>query len=159
MSDAVRLVGISGSLRKGSFNTALLQTAIDLVPPGVEIDVAEIRDIPLYDEDVRAAGLPESVQRFRAQIANAHGVLVATPEYDYSLPGVLKNAIDWASRPPAQPFAGKPLGIMGASSGLSGTMLGCREGRERPYQRRVDAQGDRRLHDRLLRVDAANATS
>lgn len=121
-STRIRLIGISGSLRKASFNTALLHTAIDLAPPYVEIEVADIGDVPLYDEDVRAAGLPAPVQRLREQVAKAHGVLVATPEYNYSLPGVLKNAIDWVSRPPAQPFAGKTLGIMGASGGLSGTM-------------------------------------
>jgi chromate reductase len=121
-SDRVRLVAFSGSLRKGSFNTALLHTAIDLAPSDVTIEVAEIRDIPLYDEDLRTAGVPASVQRFREQIARAEGVLVATPEYNYSMPGVMKNAIDWASRPPAQPFGGKTLGIMGASSGMSGTM-------------------------------------
>jgi chromate reductase len=122
MESRVRVLGISGSLRQGSFNTALLHTAIDLAPPGLSIDVAELRDLPLYDEDVRAKGLPESVLRFRERIAQAQGILVATPEYNFSLPGVLKNAIDWASRPPQQPFAGKPLGIMGASSGMSGTM-------------------------------------
>lgn len=122
MSDRVRVLGISGSLRQASFNTALLRTAIDLAPSGVEIEVADIRDIPLYDEDLRAKGLPEAVERFRERIAQADGILIATPEYNFSLPGVLKNAIDWASRPPNQPFAGKPLGIMGASGGLSGTM-------------------------------------
>ena len=125
MSDregGVRILGISGSLRQGSFNTALLRTAIDLAPAGIAVEVAEIRDIPLYDEDLRAKGNPEPVQRFRDAIARADGILVVTPEYNFSLPGVLKNAIDWASRPPNQPFAGKPLGIMGASSGPSGTM-------------------------------------
>jgi chromate reductase len=122
MSDRVRVLGISGSLRQASFNTALLHTAIDLAPPGIEIEVAEIRDIPLFDEDLRAKGLPDAVQRFRERCARVDGVLIVTPEYNFSIPGVLKNAIDWASRPPQQPFAGKPLGIMGASSGLSGTM-------------------------------------
>ena len=122
MSDRLRILGISGSLRQASHNTALLRTAMDLAPPGIEVEVADIRDIPLYDEDLRAKGLPEGAQRFRDQIAKADGILIVTPEYNFSLPGVLKNAIDWASRPPQPPFAGKPLGIMGASSGLSGTM-------------------------------------
>jgi chromate reductase, NAD(P)H dehydrogenase (quinone) len=122
MEGRVRVLGISGSLRQASFNTAVLRTAIDLAPAGMEIEVAEIRDIPLYDEDLRAKGAPEAVQRFRERIAQADGILVVTPEYNYSVPGVLKNAIDWASRPPAPPFAGKPLGIMGASGGMSGTM-------------------------------------
>lgn len=120
--DSLRILGISGSLRKDSFNTALLRTAIELAPPELCFDVADLRDIPLYDEDVRAQGLPAPVRRLREQIAVADALLIVTPEYNFSVPGVLKNAIDWASRPPAQPFAGKPLAIMGASSGLSGTM-------------------------------------
>ncbi len=121
-NDKVRVLGISGSLRKGSFNSALLRAAVELAPPGMTIEVASIRDIPLYDEDVRAAGNPPSVDAFRKSIAASDAVLVVTPEYNYSLPGVLKNAIDWASRPPAQPLGGKPLAIMGASTGGSGTM-------------------------------------
>ncbi len=122
MSDPVVVLGISGSLRKGSFNTALLREAVAMAPAGMRIETADIREIPAYDEDVRAAGLPEPVQRLREAIARADALLVVTPEYNYSLPGVLKNAIDWASRPPDQPFAGKPLGIMGASGGMGGTM-------------------------------------
>ena len=122
MTDPVRVLGISGSLRRGSFNTAVLRAAMELAPPGMTIVRAELGDIPLYDEDVRAAGLPEPVRSFREAVAAADAVLVVTPEYNYSIPGVLKNAIDWASRPPSQPFAGKPLAIMGASGGASGTM-------------------------------------
>ena len=122
MSDAIRVLGVSGSLRKGSFNSAILRAAIELVPAGMTLETAEIRDIPLYDEDVRAEGLPPSVQRLRDQIKAADALLFATPEYNYSVSGVLKNAIDWASRPPSQPFAGKPFAVMGASSGMGGTM-------------------------------------
>jgi chromate reductase len=86
------------------------------------IEIADIRDLPLYDEDLRAQGLPEPVQKLRERIAAADAILIVTPEYNYSIPGVLKNAIDWASRPPSQPFADKPLAIMGASGGPSGTM-------------------------------------
>jgi len=118
----LRVLGISGSLRKGSFNTALLRAAAGLAPEGMVVDIHDIRHVPLYDEDVRAAGLPEPVQRLRDAIAAADALLLVSPEYNYSLPGVVKNAIDWASRPPAQPFAGKPLGIMGASGGAGGTM-------------------------------------
>jgi chromate reductase len=117
----LRVLGISGSLRKGSFNTAVLRAAVELAPEGMVIETADIRDIPIYDEDVRAAGLPPSVQKLRDAIAAADALLIVTPEYNYSVPGVLKNAIDWASRPPSQPFAGKPLAIMGASGGLVGT--------------------------------------
>lgn len=118
----LRILGISGSLRKGSFNTAVLRAAVELAPADMRIEIGEIRDIPLYDEDLRAQGVPAPVQRFRDAIAAADGLLVVTPEYNFSVPGVLKNAIDWASRPPSQPFAGKPLAIMGASGGMSGTM-------------------------------------
>ena len=120
--EPIRVLGISGSLRKGSFNTALLRAAIELAPPGMTITRADIHEIPPYDEDVRARGLPEPVQRFREAIAAADAVLFVTPEYNYSVPGVLKNAIDWASRPPSQPLADKPVSIMGASGGGSGTM-------------------------------------
>lgn len=120
--EPLRVLGISGSLRKDSFNTALLRAAVEVAPEDVRFEIADLREIPLYDEDVRARGLPTSVQRLRDQIAAADALLIVTPEYNFSVPGVLKNAIDWASRPPSQPFAGKPLAIMGASSGLSGTM-------------------------------------
>ena len=121
-NEPLRVLGISGSLRSGSFNTAVLRAAVELAPEGMTIETADIRGIPLYDEDVRAKGLPDSVQQFRASIAAADALLIVTPEYNFSIPGVLKNAIDWASRPPSQPFAGKPLAIMGASAGMSGTM-------------------------------------
>lgn len=123
MTDSTRLrvLGISGSLRAGSFNTGLLRAAIELAPPDVTITLAEIRDIPPYDDDVRLKGFPEPVARLREQIATADALLVAMPEFNYSIPGVLKNAIDWASRPPNQPFDGKPLAIMGASGGNYGT--------------------------------------
>ena len=122
MTDTVRILGISGSLRKGSLNTALLRAAIDLRRAGIEIEVANIETIPPYNEDVRALGFPEPVAKFRGQIAAADALLIATPEYNYSVPGVLKNAIDWASRPPNVPFGGKALAIMGASMSLGGTM-------------------------------------
>lgn len=118
----LRVLGISGSLRKGSFNTAVLQAAIELAPQGMIIETADLLSIPVYNEDVRATGVPDSVKRLCEAIAAAEALLIVTPEYNYSIPGVLKNAIDWASRPPNQPFAGKPLAIMGASSGAGGTM-------------------------------------
>lgn len=123
MSDqrGISVLGICGSLRKASFNRATLNTAIELKPPGMAIEVAEIGDIPLYNEDVRAQGFPPPVERLRRQIAAADALLFVTPEYNYSMSGVLKNAIDWASRPPEQPFAGKPVAIMGAAAGMGGT--------------------------------------
>lgn len=117
----MNVLGIAGSLRKGSFNRAALRAAQGLAPAGMTIESAEIGDIPLYNEDVRAAGLPVAVERFRAQVAAADALLFVTPEYNFSIPGVLKNAIDWASRPPNQPFNEKPVAIMGASPGAIGT--------------------------------------
>ena len=117
----IRVVGLSGSLRKGSFNTAALRAAQGLAPDGMTIETAEIGDLPLYNDDVRLAGYPAPVARLRGQLAAADAILFVTPEYNYSIPGVLKNAIDWASRAPSQPFDGKPVAIMGASGGLFGT--------------------------------------
>jgi chromate reductase len=117
----MKVLGISGSLRKGSYNTGALRAAQALAPDGMTIDMAEIGDIPLYNEDVRSAGLPPSVERFRKEIAAADALLFVSPEYNFSIPGVLKNAIDWASRPPNQPFNERPVAIMGASGGPLGT--------------------------------------
>ena len=120
-SGVVKTLGISGSLRKASYNTATMRAAVELLPEGMSLEIADIAEIPIYNEDVRQAGFPLAVQRLRDQIAAADALLVATPEYNYSMPGVLKNAIDWASRPPDQPFNGKPIGIMGVTSSLWGT--------------------------------------
>jgi chromate reductase len=117
----VRILGFAGSLRQGSFNRATLRTAQELAPEGMHIDIFDIAPIPLYNEDVRQQGFPPSVEDFRARIKAADGLLIVTPEYNYSIPGVLKNAIDWASRPPEQPFDGKPIGLMGAAGGAFGT--------------------------------------
>jgi chromate reductase len=121
MSSVINVLGISGSLRRGSLNTAALQAAIELAPADMHIDIAQIGDLPLYDDDVRTAGYPASVLRLREQVRAADALLFAAPEYNYSIPGVLKNAIDWVSRPPEQPFAGKPAAIMGVSPGAIGT--------------------------------------
>jgi chromate reductase len=119
----VRVLGISGSLRKASFNTAALRAALELAPAGMEIEMYQgLGAIPPYDDDVRAdQGFPPPVQDLRDRIKAADALLIVTPEYNYSVPGVLKNAIDWASRPPEQPFDGKPIAIMGASPGALGT--------------------------------------
>src|SRR5215831_18238803 len=118
---ATTVLGICGSLRASSYNRAALRTAIELKPPGMMIETADIGSFPLYNEDVRAQGFPAPVERFRRQIAAADALLFVTPEYNYSISGVLKNAIDWASRPPDQPFAGKPVALMGAGAGMAGT--------------------------------------
>ena len=123
MSDAkgINVLAICGSLRTGSYNRAALRTAIELKPPGMAIETADISAFPLYNEDVRAQGFPPPVETVRRQIAAADALLFVTPEYNYSMSGVLKNAIDWASRPPDQPFAGKPVAIMGAAAGMAGS--------------------------------------
>jgi chromate reductase len=123
MSDArgISVLGICGSLRKGSYNMATLRTAIALKPADMTVTVADISTLPLYNEDVRAEGFPPPVETLRQQIAKADALLFACPEYNYSMTGVLKNAIDWASRPPDQPFAGKPCAIIGAAAGMAGS--------------------------------------
>ncbi|HEY0522391.1 MAG TPA: NAD(P)H-dependent oxidoreductase [Stellaceae bacterium] len=120
-TSAVKVLGICGSLRKGSYNAAALRAAQELAPDGLTIETFDIAPIPIYNEDVRAEGLPPSVEQFRERIRAADALLFVTPEYNYSVPGVLKNAIDWASRPPEQPFAGKPVAIMGATPSALGT--------------------------------------
>ena len=119
--ESINVLGISGSLRRKSYNTGALRAAIQLAPAGMTIETFDIAGIPLYNEDVKEQGFPAAVERLRAKIAAADALLIVTPEYNYSIPGVLKNAIDWASRPPSQPFDGKPIAIMGASPGAFGT--------------------------------------
>lgn len=122
----LRLVGIAGSLRTGSLNRALLEAARGLTPDGVEIAPFDLSTIPLYNGDLDDdEHRPESVVRLKEAIFRADGVLLVSPEYNYGVPGVLKNALDWASRPGFRsPMAGKPVGMMGASMGASGTMRG-----------------------------------
>ena len=123
MSDSggIKVLAICGSLRKGSYNMAALRTAIAQKPANMTIEVADISQFPLYNEDVKQQGFPPPVDTLRRQIAAADALLFACPEYNYSMSGVLKNAIDWASRPPDQPFAGKPVAIFGAAAGMAGT--------------------------------------
>ena len=117
-----RILGISGSLRERSYNTALLREAAELAPPGVEIEVFDLAEIPLYNDDVEAIGDPEPVAELRAAVAEADALLFATPEYNRGTSGVLKNAVDWLSRPAlASVLRWKPVAIIGASSGRGGT--------------------------------------
>lgn len=119
---SVHVLGISGSLREKSYNTALLRAACELLPNDMTLELCDLSRIPLYNDDVRALGYPEPVKLFRDRIAAANALLIATPEYNYSIPGVLKNAIDWASRPPDPPLNAKPLAIIGATTGNFGTV-------------------------------------
>lgn len=121
------IVGVSGSLRAKSFNSALLRAAVELMPGGATLEAASIAGIPLYNADVEASdGIPGAVVALKDKIAASDGLLIVTPEYNNSMPGVLKNAIDWLSRPPAdvpKVFVGRPVAVMGASPGPFGTIL------------------------------------
>lgn len=117
----MKIAAISGSFRQNSINTGLLKAFQSIAPEGVEVEIVSYRDIPLYDQDVNDRGLPESVVIAGEKLAVADAIIVATPEYNYSIPGVLKNAIDWFSRLPVIPFDGKPVAILGASPSFMGT--------------------------------------
>jgi chromate reductase len=123
----VKILGISGSVRKASYNTALLRAAVGLMPEGVELEIGSIAGIPLYDGDLEASqGIPSAVQALKKRIEQTDGLLLVTPEYNNSIPGVFKNAIDWLSRPPAdiaRVFGERPVGVIGASPGGFGTIL------------------------------------
>lgn len=122
----IRLLGISGSLRTASYNTALLRAASALAGEGVSLDIATLHGIPLYDGDLEAQGMPDAVTALKERIVTSHGVILATPEYNGSVPGVLKNALDWLSRPPqdiARVFGDRPWVLAGASPSGFGTVL------------------------------------
>jgi chromate reductase len=120
----MKVLGICGSLRKGSYNAMALRAAQKLAPAGMTLEIADISAIPFYDDDVRAAGEPQAVADFKERVRAADAVLLASPEYNFSVPGVLKNTLDWMSRPPLPPFDGKVVAIMGASGGPLGTARG-----------------------------------
>ncbi len=120
----MKVLGISGSLRAGSYNAMALRAARKLAPQGMEIEIADISAIPLYNDDVRQAGEPAAVAELKAKVRAADAVLLVSPEYNFSVPGVLKNTLDWLSRPPEPPFEGKVVAIMGASGGPLGTARG-----------------------------------
>jgi chromate reductase len=120
--EPIRILALCGSLRKESFNRKTLNAASALAPSGMTIEAyGRLGDIPLYNEDVRERGFPPVVQELRESVKRADAILFVTPEYNYSVPGVLKNAIDWVSRPPEPPFAGKPCAMMGASISMFGS--------------------------------------
>jgi len=172
---SLKILAIPGSLRRGSFNRLLARAAAELAPAGVTVEIADLRDLPVYDEDVNAAGPPPAVLDLKRRIAEADAVFIATPEYNHGVPGVLKNAIDWTSRRPNQPWKGKPVALAGASDGGWGTVraqlalrptLACLDARvvENPEvhvshaQDKIDAEGrltdekTRELLRRLLEV-------
>jgi chromate reductase, NAD(P)H dehydrogenase (quinone) len=121
----LRILGLAGSLRRDSYNRALLRAAVDLSPAGVEITTFDqLGALPFYDGDVEALGEPPAVRRLRSAIATADAILLVTPEYNDGTSAVLKNAIDWASRPPSRSLAGKPAAVIGASVTPSGARGG-----------------------------------
>ncbi len=122
MNAQVRVIGFAGSLRRDSYNKAVLRVANELLPSGMSLEIADLAPIPLYNADLEAGELPQAVADFKARLAAADALLIVTPEYNYSVPGVLKNAIDWASRTPKNsPLNRKPTAIMGAG-GRFGTL-------------------------------------
>lgn len=120
MSKSTSILGFAGSLREGSYNKALLRAAMEFLPEDATLVVFDLEGIPPFNQDLEAK-MPEKVKEFKAKIKTADALLIATPEYNYSVPGILKNAIDWASRPPEDnSFEGKPVAIMSASTGMIG---------------------------------------
>ena len=122
MPSSYKIAGISGSLREGSYNSAALKTLKDMAPDALDISLLSLQNIEPFNEDVEAEGWPVNVARLRNEVQDSEGVIIATPEYNYSVPGVLKNAIDWLSRPTGKsPLTSKPVGLVGASPSKVGT--------------------------------------
>lgn len=122
MNRTIHVVGIAGSIREGSYNRAILEAARSVAGDELHVEIVDLDDIPPYDADVEAEGDPHPVSRLKKSIVEADALLIATPEYQHGVPGVLKNALDWASRPPGDaPIHGKPTAIMGATTGSYGT--------------------------------------
>jgi chromate reductase, NAD(P)H dehydrogenase (quinone) len=158
-----RVVAFAGSLRRRSFNRALIEAARELAPPGMPIEPIEIGGLPFYNADVEAEGDPPTVAEFKAAIAAADGILIATPEYNNGIPGVLTNAVDWGSRLPGRsPLAGKPVALMGASPSQVGTaraqlylrqVLGHTQARVLPPPELLVAQAHQRFDAELRLTD------
>lgn len=124
-NQGIEILAFAGSLRKGSYNRALLRAAEELAPESLNIQIFDLEGIPLYNADVEAQGDPKRVSEFKEAVRKADGLLIATPEYNHGVPGVTKNAIDWASRPARKaPLNEKPVGILGASPGMTGSARG-----------------------------------
>src|SRR3954463_4932660 len=160
----MRVLGISGSLRRDSYNSGLLRAATELLPSGAELEVFDgLKAIPPYDADDDVSPAPESVTALREAIEAADAIFVATPEYNASIPGVLKNALDWASRPHAtNPLRGKPAAVVGASTGMFGAVWAQADARKvlstigaRVLDTELPvADGDARFDERGVLVDA-----
>lgn len=120
MEKKIKILGFTGSLRRNSYNKAALRAAAELLPAGATLEIVDLSQIPFFNEDVEAEGVPQVVVDFKRKVAEADALLIATPEYNYSIPPVLKNALDWASRGKDLPLYGKPLAIMSASTGIFG---------------------------------------
>lgn len=118
----MKIIAISGSLRKNSFNTGLIRSAIELKQGSIDIEYFDIKDIPLYNSDIDGENKPQSVLELSKKVSEADGILIAVPEYNYSFTAALKNAFDWLSRVTPMPLLGKPLAMIGASYGMSGSM-------------------------------------
>lgn len=121
MSEPIKLLGLAGSLRRGSYNRGLLQAAAERMAEGGTLHIFDLAPLPMYNRDLEEGGFPDPVMALREAIRGCDALLIATPEYNYGLPAVLKNALDWASRPPERPLSGKPAAIMGAG-GRYGTV-------------------------------------
>jgi len=121
---AIKLLGISGSLRAQSYNSAALSVVGSVLPEGMEFEVASLDELPFYNADVEERGFPAAVESFRKKVAAADALIFAVPEYNFSVPGVLKNALEWLSRPPDPPTNGKPCAVFGASVSPLGTARG-----------------------------------
>ena len=148
-----RIAAISGSMRRGSFNRALLRAAQEVAPTGVLFDVIDLASVPFYDGDVEAEGDPSSVRLLKAQIRQADALLIATPEYNGSYPGLLKNALDWASRPRSDSsLRGKPVAVVGASPGPGGTVRA-----QEALRQLLAATGTDQLPEPTLRMSHAGA--
>lgn len=124
LSPPIRLVGLSGSLRAQSYNSSALHAVASLLPEGMSFTIASLAELPFYNSDVEQQGLPATVQIFRREISAADALIFAVPEYNFSIPGVLKNALEWLSRPPDPPANGKPCALFGASVSPLGTARG-----------------------------------
>ncbi|WP_108668061.1 NADPH-dependent FMN reductase [Euzebya rosea] len=144
----IHILALSGSLRAASTNTAVLRTAIELAPDDVEMSIHDLRDLPFYDGDLEEAGAPESVEALRTALERADALLIATPEYNWSVPAVLKNAIDWASRGPDSPLEQLPTAVISAAGGSGGR-------RVQAHLREVFAHNDVDLLDEQVMIPRA----